>query len=73
LHLDVDVIDAELMPVIYPAGAGLTFDQAAELLRTLFEVRRVIGMDVACFHPNLDRSGAATAGLADLLVGALQG
>lgn len=73
LHLDVDVIDAELMPVIYPAGAGLTFDQTAELLRTLLSVGGVVGMDVACYHPNLDRSGSATAGLVDLLIEVLGG
>lgn len=73
LHLDVDVIDADLMPVIHPAGAGLTYGQTAALLRTLLSVGGVIGMDVACFHPNLDRSGAATARLADLLMEVLEG
>jgi arginase len=68
LHFDVDVIDADLMPVIFPAGAGLTFSEAATLLRTLLSTGRVIGMDVACFHPNLDSAGTATAGLVDLLV-----
>jgi arginase len=73
LHFDVDVIDADLMPVIYPAGAGLTYGQTAALLHTLLSGGCVIGMDVACFHPNLDRSGAATACLADLLVDVLEG
>jgi arginase len=73
LHLDVDVIDADLMPVIYPAGAGLTFGQTTELLRMLLNGGCVIGMDVACFHPNLDRSGGSTAGLSDLLMEILGG
>ena len=67
LHLDVDVIDPALMPVLYPAGAGLTFDQTATVLGTLVRTGRVIGMDVACFHPNLDHSGTATTALIDLL------
>ncbi len=67
LHLDVDVIDADLMPVIFPAGAGLTFDQTETVLDTLLGTGRVIGMDVACFHPNLDHTGAATTALIDLL------
>lgn len=67
LHFDVDVIDQELMPVIYPAGSGLSFDEAATLLATLLESGRLIGMDVACFHPNLDHTGTATAGLVELL------
>jgi len=67
LHFDVDAIDAALMPVIHPAGGGLTLDQTATVLGTLLRPGRVIGMDVACFHPNLDHSGAATTALVDLL------
>jgi arginase len=67
LHFDVDVIDATLMPVLFPAGTGLTLDQTATVLDTLLKTGRVIGMDVACFHPNLDHSGAATTALVDLL------
>jgi len=67
LHFDVDVIDAALMPVIFPAGAGLTLDQTATVLGTLLKTGRVIGMDVACFHPNLDHTGTATTALIDLL------
>lgn len=67
LHLDVDVLDPSLMPVIYPAGAGLTFDETRTTLRVLIRTGRVIGMTVACFHPNLDSTGAATAGLVELL------
>ena len=71
LHFDVDVIDSTLMPVIYPAGAGLTLDQTGTILRSLLETGRVIGMDVACFHPNLDNSGAATTALIDLVTAVL--
>ena len=67
LHFDVDVIDAALMPVLFPAGNGLNFDQTAALLGTLLGTGRVIGMDVSCFHPNLDHTGEATAALIDLL------
>jgi arginase family enzyme len=59
--------NAALMPVIFPAGAGLTLDQTATVLDTLLKTGRVIGMDVACFHPNLDHSGTATTALIDLL------
>jgi len=67
LHFDVDVIDAALMPVIFPAGTGLTFDQTTTVLGTLLGTGRVIGMSVACFHPNLDHTGTATTALVDLL------
>jgi len=55
------------MPVIFPAEAGLTLDQTATVLGTLLRTGRVIGMDVACFHPNLDHTGTATTALVDLL------
>jgi arginase len=71
LHFDVDVLDPAIMPVIFPAGAGLSMIQAKLLLRTLLETDRVIGMDVACFHPNLDRTGTATEGLVGLLADVL--
>jgi len=67
LHFDVDTVDPNLMPVIYPAGAGLTFPETAALLRTMLGAKAIIGMDVTCFHPNLDRTGAATAALVRLL------
>jgi arginase len=67
LHFDVDVIDETAMPVLFPAGTGLTLDQTAILLSTLLSTGRVIGMDVSCFHPNLDHTGEATIALIDLL------
>lgn len=73
LHFDVDVIDSTLMPVIYSAGAGLTLDQTRAMLRALIETGCVIGMDVACFHPNLDDTGKATTALIDLVTDVLAG
>jgi arginase len=71
LHFDVDVIDSTLMPVIYSAGAGLTLDQTGTMLRALLETGRVIGMDITCFHPNLDDTGTATTSLIDLVTDVL--
>ena len=59
------------MPVIYPAGAGLTFDETEALLGILLKTGRVIGMDIACFHPNMDHAGTATNALVDLLPNSL--
>jgi arginase len=67
LHLDVDVIDPSLMPVLFSATDGLTFEEARVLLQALLDAAPVIGMNVACFHPNLDHTGSATAALVDLL------
>jgi len=73
LHFDVDVLDEDLMPVLFPAGPGLTFEQAEVVLRALLKSGRVIGMDVSCFHPNLDLAGTATIGLVGLLTKVLGG
>ena len=59
--------------MIFPAGNGLTFEQAETVLRALLESGRVIGMDVSCFHPTLDSAGTATTGLVDLLSKVLAG
>lgn len=71
LHFDVDVVDPGLMPVLIPAGPGLTFEQTRTVLHGLLRAGVVVGMSVACFHPNLDRDGSATAALVDLLVDVL--
>jgi len=38
LHFDEDIMDSDLMPVIYPPGDGLTYSQTEALLRTFLSV-----------------------------------
>jgi arginase len=58
LHIDLDVIDRRVMPVVDSHGSpGLTFAQLAELIGGLVAARRVIGADVAIFDPELDPHG----------------
>ena len=67
LHFDVDVLDPELMPVIFPEPQGLTFEEAQEFLGFVWASCRVIGISIACYHPKLDIDGSAGARLATLV------
>ena len=67
LHFDVDVLDPELMPVMFPEPEGLTFEEAQELLGFVWASGRVKGMSIACYHPKLDIDGSAGAQLVTLV------
>lgn len=67
LHFDVDVLDPELMPVMFPEPEGLTFEEAQEFLGFVWASGRVIGMSIACYHPKLDIDGSAGAQLVTLV------
>ena len=59
LHFDVDVLDPEFMPVMFPEPKGLTFEETHEFLSLVWASGRVIGMSIACYHPRLDVDGSA--------------
>ena len=67
LHFDVDVLDPEFMPVMFPEPGGLTFEEAKEFLGLVWASGRVIGMSIACYHPRLDADGKAGARLVSLV------
>ncbi|WP_129791787.1 arginase family protein [Sphingosinicella sp. CPCC 101087] len=55
LHLDLDVLDARVMPAVdSPGSPGLDFHQLATLLAGLLASKRVIGMNVGIYDPDLD-------------------
>jgi len=67
LHFDVDVLDPEFMPAVFPEPEGLTFEEAQELLGHAWASGRVKGMSIACYHPRLDIDGSAGARLVTLI------
>jgi arginase len=67
LHFDVDVLDPEFMPVMFPEPGGLTFEEAREFLSLVRASDRIIGMSIACYHPKLDIDGNASVRLVTLL------
>lgn len=72
LHLDLDVLDASVMPAVDSPGApGLDFQQASSLLAGLLNGAPVIGMDVAIYDPSLDPDGSYAAAIVRSLATAL--
>jgi arginase len=67
LHFDVDVLDPEFMPVMFPEPGGLTFEEVREFLNLVWASGRIIGMSIACYHPKLDVDGKASVRLVTLL------
>jgi arginase len=73
LHLDVDVLDPSVMPVLFPEPGGLTLEELAPLLGAILRSGRVVGLDVACYHPALDPGLAAGRRLVRVLAESLAG
>lgn len=73
VHLDVDVLDPTLMPVVdSPTPDGLTFQELIQLLRPLLSADLAVGLEVTIFDPDLDPDGTLAQRLADMLVVALE-
>ncbi len=73
IHLDVDVLDQTVMPAVdSPNPNGLQLDQLREALRVFLADRRVVGMEVTIYDPDLDPDGAHGDRLADMLAGAFR-
>ncbi|NUR96117.1 MAG: arginase family protein [Kribbellaceae bacterium] len=72
VHLDVDVLDAGMMPAVdSPEVGGIGYADLRTLLRPLLADPRCVGMDVGIFDPDLDPDGRYAAELTDTLVAAL--
>lgn len=71
IHLDVDVLDPEIMPAVdTPTPGGLDHDELVTILGTLLASPRSAGLDVTVFDPDLDPEGALAGRLTDILVAA---
>ena len=71
LHFDVDVIDPSLVPVIFPSPGGLTFEQSEEFLTQVLSSEYVIGISIACYHPNIDPLGTAGKKIVEIISNSL--
>lgn len=55
LHFDVDVLDKSIMPAVqYPVEEGLSYRESLEILSLVVKTNQLIGMSIACYHPNRD-------------------
>jgi arginase len=72
IHLDVDVLDDEIMPCVdYRMPGGLSWQELATVLHRAVVSGRAAGLDVTIYNPKLDPLGTAARGLVDTLVEAL--
>jgi arginase len=68
VHLDVDVLDDDLMPAVdYRHPGGLTWEEAGEILRGLLNAPGALGLEVTIFNPRLDPGGSHARHLCDLI------
>jgi arginase len=68
VHLDVDVLDDDLMPAVdYRHPGGLTWEEAGEILCGLLHASGARGLEVTIFNPRLDPSGSHARRLCDLI------
>ncbi len=68
VHLDVNVLDDDLMPAVdYRHPGGITWEEATDILRGLLGASGVRGLDVTIFNPHLDTGGSLAQRLSDLI------
>lgn len=68
LHLDLDVLDAAVMPAVsYPQEEGLTWEQLEELLAPLAGAPGLVGCSVSDLRADLDPDGRIARRVAELL------
>jgi arginase len=74
VHLDVDVLDDDLMPAVdYRHPGGLTWDEVTEILRGLLGADGARGLEVTIFNPLLDADGSLAQRLSGLITSAMPG
>ncbi|MBB5977049.1 arginase family protein [Kribbella solani] len=72
VHLDVDILDAALMPAVdSPDPGGIDHEQLRALLRPLLRAPGCVGIDIGIFDPDLDPDGKYAVELTDTLVAVL--
>ncbi len=73
LHLDLDVLDAGVLPAVsYPQALGLDWDELIALVRPFVGAPNLLGVSVADFNPDRDADGVHAAGVVDALVSLLR-
>jgi arginase len=73
LHVDLDVLDEQVMDAVdSPGSPGLDFAGLAALLRALIASGRVLGLDVCIYDPDLDREHRFAKPIVDCVAGALR-
>lgn len=72
IHLDVDVLDDEIMPAVdFRVPGGLSRGELTKLLQIAMASEKAIGIEVTIYNPTLDADGSAGRLLVDILEDAL--
>lgn len=72
IHIDVDVLDSDLMPAVdSPAPDGLLGDELVTLLQGLRASPLTVGVELTIFDPDLDPDGRLARLLTGLIVAGL--
>jgi len=72
LHLDLDVLDADVLPAVsYPQPLGLDWSELATLTRPLLAAKELVGISVADFNPDRDPDGEHARRVVEELSGVL--
>jgi arginase len=66
-HLDLDVLDPEIMPVCFPEPGGLNYEETYLFLENCLASGRFIGISIACYHPKLDPDLDAASKLVEVI------
>jgi arginase len=74
VHFDVDVLDDAIMPAVdYRHDGGLSWAEAARLVRGLLGQPGACGLDVTIYNPNLDPDRSIARDLCDFIVRCVDG
>ena len=73
IHLDVDVLDDELMPAVDSrAAGGLDYTELNSILKCLLRSPKAKGMEITILDPDLDRDGKYTMAFTGEIVPLIQ-
>ncbi len=67
IHFDVDVLDPNVMPVMFPEPGGFSFEEIGQFLQLTWNSCQIEGLSIACYHPQLDTDGSACKGIVNLI------
>jgi arginase len=68
VHLDVDVLDDDLMPAVdYRHPGGISWEEAGDILRGLLRASGARGLEVTIYNPRLDADGSLAQRLSALI------
>jgi arginase len=72
IHLDVDVLNDNIMPAVdYRLSGGIGFNDLSKLLQILVRTDKAVGMDVTIFNSKLDLDGSIAHRLVSSLAAGL--